>query len=240
VRQISTTSEYTLRDQERMRLAPNYFQWQARIVTRHLGSRVLEIGSGMGNFTRCLLDRQQVIAIDKDESCILRLVERFGEHPNLIARPMDVLDPSFLEWKHYNLDSVVMLNVLEHIADDARALQHAHAVLPKGGNLILLLPAFESLYGPIDANLGHYRRYSKGSIRRLVESQGFRVRRLRYFNSVGWFGWWVNARISRKTEQSEEQIRFFDSRIVPLLSRLEAAIEPPIGQSLFAVLEKAG
>jgi len=63
---------------------------------------------------------------------------------------------------------------------------------------------------------------------------------LRYFNSVGWFGWWVNARISRKTEQSEEQIRFFDSRIVPLLSRLEAAIEPPIGQSLFAVLEKAG
>jgi SAM-dependent methyltransferase len=239
VRQVSPTTEYTLRDQERMQLAPNYFKWQARMVSRHLGARVLEIGCGVGNFTCHLLDRQHIIAIDKDPACILHLLERLGEHRHLTARAMDVLDPSFLEWKQYPPDSVVMLNVLEHISDDARALQQVHAVLPPGGTLILLVPAFEALYGPIDANLGHHRRYSKRSIRRLADDQGFRVRTLRYLNSLGCIGWWVNSKISRKTEQSEAQIKFFDKNIVPLLSRLEALIAPPVGQSLFVVLEKA-
>ncbi len=151
---------------------------------------------------------------------------------------MDVLDPSFSDWKRHEPDSVVMLNVLEHVSDDARALRHIHDVLPPGGRLILLVPAFRSLYGPIDANLGHYRRYTKRSLRSLAEDQGFRVQTLRYFNSVGFLGWWVNAKISRKTEQSETQIKFFDCRIVPLLSRLEAVIPPPVGQSLFAVLTR--
>jgi hypothetical protein len=149
-----------------------------------------------------------------------------------------VLDPEFPELKRYNLDSIVMLNVLEHVSDDALALRHMNAVLPHGGKVVLIVPAFESLYGPIDANLGHHRRYSKRSFRTLVERQGFQVRTLRYMNSVGFFGWWVNAKIFKKTQQSESQIAFFDSKVVPILSRLESTFEPPLGQSLFAVLEK--
>ena len=129
-REVSTTSEYTLRDQERMQLAPNYYQWQARFDSQYLGSRVLEIGCGVGNFTRYLLERPVTMAIDKDESCISRLLERFGPHQNLTARTMDLLDPAFLDWKKHHPDSIVMLNVLEHIQDDARALQQVHAVLP--------------------------------------------------------------------------------------------------------------
>jgi SAM-dependent methyltransferase len=235
---VSTTSEYTVRDQERMQLASNYFNWQARMAKEQLGRRVLEIGCGMGNFTRHLLDRELVVGIDIEEPCVLRHRERFAGHANLEARVMDVLDPKFLELKGYGLESIVILNVLEHVSDDVLALKHMNGVLPLGGTIVLIVPAFESLYGPIDANLGHYRRYSKSSFRALAKDQGFRIRVLRYINSVGFVGWWLNAKVLKKTQQSEDQIKFFDSKIVPIMSRIEAAIEPPFGQSLFAVLEK--
>jgi len=221
-----------------MKLAGNYFEWQARMAKEQLGRRVLEVGCGVGNFTQHLLDRELVLGIDIEDACVQRHLERFAGHANIRAQVMDVLDPGFLELARHQLDSVVMLNVLEHVSDDALALSHLHAVLPPGGKVVLIVPAFESAYGPIDANLGHYRRYSKVSLRSLIESQGFHPRALRYINSVGFVGWWVNAKILKKTEQSESQIKFFDSRIVPVLSRLEAAFEPPFGQSLFAVVEK--
>jgi 2-polyprenyl-3-methyl-5-hydroxy-6-metoxy-1,4-benzoquinol methylase len=232
-------SEYTLRDQERMQLAGNYFNWQARMVKPHLGRRVLEIGCGVGNFTRHLLDRELVVGIDVEEACLERLHQSFPDRPNLVLRVLDVLDHVFLELKRYDLDSIVLLNVLEHVSDDASALRHMNAILAPRGKVILIIPAFESLYGPIDANLGHYRRYSKKSFRALVEAQGFQIHTLRYMNSVGFAGWWINAKVFRKTQQSESQIKWFDSKVVPILSRLESAVEPPVGQSLFAVLEKA-
>jgi hypothetical protein len=104
---------------------------------------------------------------------------------------------------------------------------------------VFLLPAFESLYGPIDRNLGHFRRYSKSGWRALAESAGFRVTEIRYFNLFGFFGWWANARILRRETQSEAQIELFDRTIVPLMSRVERWIDPPVGQSIFTVLEKA-
>jgi hypothetical protein len=111
-------------------------------------------------------------------------------------------------------------------------------VLSPGGRAVFILPAFEALYGPIDANLGHFRRYSRSSWRRLARRTGFRVKLARYMNSVGFLGWWVNAKILRKREQSDGQIALFDSVIVPLMSRLEALVPPPFGQSIFTVLEK--
>jgi hypothetical protein len=111
-------------------------------------------------------------------------------------------------------------------------------VLIPGGRAIFLLPAFEALYGPIDQNLGHFRRYSKSGWRELAESVGFRVTELRYFNLIGFFGWWTNAHIFHRQQLSEWQIELFDRVGVPLLSRLEKWIEPPVGQSIFAVLQK--
>jgi hypothetical protein len=87
--------------------------------------------------------------------------------------------------------------------------------------------------------LGHYRRYSKKSLRKTAEQAGFKAEKLRYMNSIGSFGWWVNSHILKRTEQSESQIAFFDAKIVPVLAALEKWVEPPFGQSLFAVLIKA-
>jgi SAM-dependent methyltransferase len=221
-----------------MRLAVRYFAWQARLAKEQLGRRVIEVGCGTGNFTQHLADRELVVGLDVVEGCLEHARERFLQHPHLTFRCLDVQDEEFCELKALRPDSVVCLNVLEHVRDDRLALEHMHEVLVPGGRAVFLLPAFESLYGPIDRNLGHFRRYSKPSWRALAEAAGFRVIEARYFNSVGFFGWWANARIFRREAQSESQIELFDRVVVPALSRLEGWIEPPVGQSIFTVIEK--
>jgi SAM-dependent methyltransferase len=231
------TAEYTVRDQQRMKRATNYFDWQARLVLPHVGRRVIEIGCGLGNFTRYMLDRELVVGIDIEPACAERWQGAFPEQKNLIGKAMDATDPEFLALAEHRPDTVVCLNVLEHIEDHVAALRHMHAVLPKGGRALLIVPAYEALYGPIDHFLGHYRRYSKAPFAELASSLGFNST-MRFMNTVGCIGWWVNAKVLRRTEQSEDQIKFFDAAIVPVLSRLEAAVPPPFGQSIFAVLEK--
>jgi SAM-dependent methyltransferase len=234
-----TSTEYTVADQQRMEKAQNYFQWQYDMVAPHLGRRILEIGCGMGNFTRVLLDRECVVGIDIDEGVLEAHRERFKDRPHVTAHQMDSTSSDFATLGRYKPDSVVCLNVLEHIEDHRGALANMHSVLQPGGHAILLVPAFKSLYGPIDHKLGHYRRYSKGMMRDLARETGFRVVRLRYMNIVGFVGWWFNARVLPRTEQSEGQIAIFDKLVVPVQAAIEKAIEPPCGQSIFAVLEKA-
>lgn len=235
---MEVSTEYTLRDQGLMRRAPRYFSWQACLAERYLGRRVLEVGCGTGNFTAHLLSREFVVCLDVVGECVTEHRRRFAMHPHVESCQVDIQDTHVLSFRNRNLDSIACLNVLEHVADDRKALQHMHTLLPSGGRAVFIVPAFMALYGPIDKNLGHYRRYSKASWRALAESVGFRRMVTRYMNIVGFFGWWFNARVLQKTEQSEQQIAVFDSMCVPFLSRTEALLTPPIGQSIFAVLEK--
>jgi SAM-dependent methyltransferase len=231
------SADYTVRDQERMRYATNYFEWQARMVEPYVGQRVLEIGCGLGNFTRHLVTREFVAGIDVEPACVAAWRSTFSGLTHLTGYNLDATDPAFLDLKQHRPDTVVCLNVLEHIEDDVQALRHMHAVLGPRGRALLIVPAFAGLYGPIDHNLGHYRRYSASGFRQKAQSVGFKAR-LRYMNTIGLVGWWVNAKLLKRTEQSDSQIQFFDSVIVPVMSRLERAVPPPFGQSLFAVLEK--
>ena len=221
-----------------MSRAKNYFAWQSRLVTRQLGRRVVEVGCGLGNFTGMLLDREAVIAVDSEPDCIQRLIERYPGRDNLHAFACRAGSPAFSDLARFHPDSCVCLNALEHIRDDRQALDGMASILGPGGVVVLLVPAFPALYGPIDRNLGHYRRYSRRSIARLAAATSLRIRKVHYVNAAGFFGWWVNSHILRRRAQSEKQIEIFDRYLVPLLSRLEGMVTPPFGQSLLVVLEK--
>jgi SAM-dependent methyltransferase len=231
-------SIYTITDQERMAQAANYFAWQGRLVTPHLGRRVVEVGCGIGNFTGMLLDREIVLAVDVHPACVARLSARYAGRPNLHAFVCEPASAGFADLACWRPDSCVCINVLEHIQDDGQALAAMAAVLAPGGVIVLLVPAFQALFGPIDRNLSHYRRYTRASVARLAQVTGLAVRTLHYVNAIGFFGWWMNAHVFRREAQSESQIRVFDRYIVPWMSRLEAIAPPPFGQSLFAVLRK--
>jgi SAM-dependent methyltransferase len=185
-----------------------------------------------------LLDREAVIAVDSNPDCIQRLKQRYPDRNNLHAFACRADSPAFSDLARFHPDSCVCLNALEHIRDDRQALDGMASILGPGGVVVLLVPAFPALYGPIDRNLGHYRRYSRGAIASLAAATSLRIRKVHYVNAAGFFGWWVNSHILRRRAQSEKQIEIFDRYLVPLLSRVEGMVPPPFGQSLFVVLEK--
>lgn len=235
---VEVSVDYTIRDQQRMQRATRYFLWQASLALEHLGRRVLEVGCGVGNFTKHMLDRDLVVGLDVVAECVDQHRQRFAAQRHVDARLIDILDPSVLTLRDARFDSIACLNVLEHISDDEQALRHMHALLPPGGRAVFIVPAFSALYGPIDRNLGHYRRYSRESWKRLAHATGFREVVTDYMNMPGFFGWWMNAKVLKKTEQSDNQIAVFDSLLVPVCSRVERILKPPFGQSVFAVIER--
>jgi SAM-dependent methyltransferase len=222
-----------------MAKAKNYLAWQARLILPELGSRVVEAGSGSGNFTGRLLDRQIVVAVDSAPECLNRLRERYPRQPNLEIVADDPCSDSFLDLSRFAADSCVCTNVLEHIADDRRALQAMARILVPHGKIALWVPAFQSLFGPMDVQLGHFRRYRRRDIQSLAHLTGLTLRKLHYVNSVGFFLWGASSYLLRQPAVTEQQVVIFDRCIAPWLSRLENIWPPPFGQTLFAVLERS-
>jgi len=221
-----------------MAKARNYFAWQGRLVMPELGQRVVEVGCGTGNFTGMLLDREMVVSIDIEPDCVERLQARYPNRPNLYTTCCDAGSAEFADLRRFRPDSCVCLNSLEHIEDDRGALAAMASITEPGGAIVLIVPAFEALYGPLDHNLGHYRRYTRQSMADLAAAAGLEVKTARYMNVAGFFGWWANSHLFRRESQSSGQIEFFDRFVAPIASRVEAAVPPPFGQSLFVALRK--
>lgn len=222
-----------------MAKAKNYLAWQARLILPELGSRVVEVGCGAGNFTCRLLDRKIVVAVDSEPECLDRLRERYPQQPNLEIVVDDPSSDSFLDLARFAPDSCVCTNVLEHIADDRRALQSMARILRPRGTIALWVPAFQSLFGPMDVRLGHFRRYRRRDVQALAHLTGLTIRKLHYVNSAGFFLWGASSHLLRQPAVTEQQVLIFDRWIAPWLSRLENLWPPPFGQTLFAVLEKS-
>lgn len=211
------------------------FQWLTRIALREVGQRVIEAGCDLGSWTRLLLNREQVVALDPHPTRVAGLLARYADYRNLDALTMELSAPRFRELARFRPDSVLCVDALAQVDDDQRALFNFTTVLPRGGRVVLLVPACPSLFGSLDVALGHQRRYSKESLRTVAESVGLRVKELRYVNVAGFFGWWFDNRILEAAEVATPTA--FRERVVPYLERIERFIAPPFGQSLFAVLE---
>ena len=230
-----------VRDLEIMSRATNYGAWIYSHFRAYPGQRIIECGAGIGNFTRFLLDRDLVVAADCYAPCLTYLASRFAAASNVVPVQMDIGSPAVLELARYRPDTVVCSNVLEHIQDDEATLTCMHTLLAGSrGRLVLLVPAFQCLYGSIDRTIGHYRRYGKRELERKLVRAGFVIKDLFFMNTVAPLGWFVNNRVLKRTQESVAQVLVFDRWIVPWLSRLERLIRPPFGLSLIAVSETAG
>jgi hypothetical protein len=128
--------------------------------------------------------------------------------------------------------------VLEHLQDDRAAIRKARSELRMDGSLVIFVPAFELLMSGLDRRLGHYRRYTTGSLQKLLEGAGLTVTSLRYYNVTGFLGWLWRFRILGRTEQSPGLVRFFDRVILPVQLRVERVLPLPVGQSVYAVAKK--
>jgi SAM-dependent methyltransferase len=205
-------------------------------LRRWIGRRVLEIGSGIGNLSAFLLDRDRLVLTDTREEYLAQLRERFADRRNVrVARlylpndHQDVADERF--------DTIICLNVLEHVEDDAGSLAAMRDLLAPGGRLVLLVPALPALYGAMDRALGHYRRYTRAGLVNLFRDSGFDVPHVEYFNLAGVPGWWFAGRVLGRDTIPRGSLRLYD-RLVPLF-RLEWLLPWRVGQSLIVIGAKA-
>ncbi len=214
----------------------NYNHWMARTLAPFVGERVLELGCGTGNVLEFFLLRERLFGIDLDPNMVDYCRERFRAHTNCRFACADVLAEEVA--LDFTPDTVVSLNVLEHVEDDRSLLRWKFERLDRGGRLVALVPAHPAIYGELDAAAGHHRRYTKSELVAKVEGAGLRVTQCFYFNAVGFFGWGLNARLLRRRELPTQQALFYDNHVVPLQSWLEGIVRPPFGQSLIVVGQK--
>jgi glycosyltransferase involved in cell wall biosynthesis len=215
-----------------------YNRWLHDRFEPWLGKRILEVGSGVGNQTRFFAERERVVASDIEPHYVRELASKFGDRPNVRVTsfrfPLSEADARDLAAER--VDTIVCLNVLEHIEDDAGTLRDFARVLPAGGHLALLVPALPALFGSLDESLRHYRRYDRDSLVRLVTESGFAVDKVRYLNRPGVFGWWLNSRVFRRRVLPRQQLGAF-RWLMPLL-RAEEDAEPSFGMSLLVLARK--
>ncbi len=244
---IWTILKYTFTDDEedadagyitlrRLRNAKRYNDWVWSLLDPHVGDRVLEVGCGVGNFTHYLRQRDYVLATDNNEQ-YLEMLRASVEHLDHIeVENIDWENADFDALRAHAFDSILCLNVLEHIENDRGALDAFASILPDGGRLVLQVPAMQVIYGEIDRAIGHYRRYERDPLRGLLEDAGFEVDELRFFNVPGVLGWYLNAVLLGRSTVPGLQARVVNF-LVPLL-KIEQALSPSFGMALIAVGRK--
>jgi len=206
-------------------------------IKPYLGNVILEIGAGIGNISKLLKssNNQLLIITDFDDEFIKILEDEYNSDEKIKIHKLDISIDAKLD-NYKNIDTIVCINVLEHIKDDVKALSNCYELLSRGGNLILFVPAIPKLYGSLDKSLGHYRRYSLREIENKLNSVGFRVIFSKYFNIVGIIGWFISSKIFKRELIPSYHLKVFNL-ITPLL-KLEKRIRIPIGLSLIAVGKK--
>lgn len=239
---MSEDFDYSGRDLEAMSFAFNYHRWILRLFSPFLGTRVVEVGAGAGAFSELILRRHLHT---------LALVE-----PS--KRMFDILKGRLEKWRSavrvtaYNSffsevageinatqpDSVIYVNVLEHIADDEAELEVVRHTLRPSGRIFIFVPALRWLYGEFDRRVGHYRRYHRRELESKCRLAGFKIIESRYCDLAGVIPWWMKYRFLRSDKLEPQTVKLYDRYAVPAVKALESILRPPLGKNILLVGEK--
>lgn len=220
---------------KRMDKASFYNKQIFRLIEKHLRGEILEVGCGIGSFTQKLVSFGHVTAVDIEKFYITRTKKHMKGLASVGFGDVEQGKWFFPSTKKF--DTIICLNVLEHIKNDKNALKNMYSLLKKGGKLVLLTPAHQAIYGSLDIGLGHERRYTTGGLSNLFKNIGYKVQDVYYFNWLGALGWGLNAKVlSRKVLPSKQLGLFSIAARITLF--FEKFIKPKFGLSVFIVGEK--
>ena len=211
--------------------APRYHQWVASVIAPFLGQEVLEIGSGLGSVAREIPPRRRYVLSDVDPRCVTAVQSLVDSRPYLTARVLDITHAVDDQAEPY--DTIICLNVLEHIHDDIAALGHMFQMLRPGGRVVVLVPQHPRLYGSFDAASEHQRRYTRATLAAGLARAGFTGGQYRDFNRAAVPGWWLNSCVLQRQHFGRWQVRVVN-QCAGLLRRLDGILPWP-GLSLLAV-----
>src|SRR3989338_578250 len=217
-----------------------YGRWIFSILKPFIKLNVLEIGAGLGNYTGHYPDGGRIILSDVDKRFVSLMKKKYAGRSDIKVMALDITKPdngTEEALKSEKINTVIAVNVFEHIKDDLQALKNCYRLLPPGSRLLIFVPALPSIFGSIDEAFGHYRRYTKKELTDKIRLSGFKVISVRYFNIIGIIWWFVMGKVV-KAKNLPLSTGLFLKIVVPVIERMEKLASPPVGQSLIAVAEK--
>jgi 2-polyprenyl-3-methyl-5-hydroxy-6-metoxy-1,4-benzoquinol methylase len=217
--------------------ARRFNNWMVKDLEPYLGDRILEVGAGIGNVSRLLPKKERLMVTDLDPSYLEILEVAFQDNDIVDVAKLDISSREDIKQLGAGAwDTVVCLNVLEHIEDDVDALKNIWQLLPSEGRLVLLVPQYQWLFGSYDRHAGHVRRYTRKELIMKLKEANFRLVRFKNFNFLGIWGWWVNSCLLKRTSMGRWQLKIYDT-LVPLLRLVEKVLPLP-GLSLICIAER--
>lgn len=219
-----------------------YYAWTLDLFGDSFEGPAADAGAGAGHFSSLLAERVgPLLLLEGGADNLATLHQRFSECSDVTAVDCDLAQCQGVLRAH-EVRSIFSLDVLEHLPDDVAVLRQFHAALPTGGKLYIKVPALSWLYGLVDEASGHYRRYSRASLRKAVSAAGFRVDKCRYMNLAGVAPYFIKSRILKRSENfsrtfSMAQIRRIQ-QMMPLLRIIDRCSGPPLGLSVICVASK--
>lgn len=240
---MSEKHGYAGKDLESMSFAVNYHRWILSIFEPYLGRRILEVGAGTGSVSELLLERplESLSLVEPSTAMYERLCRRIGQlspavpvktYNDVFARVAGLIRSSEIP------DSIIYVNVLEHIAEDVIELNLISNTLDPGGRLFVFVPALKWLHGSMDRQLDHYRRYERSELEEKCLAAGFKLITSQYFDLLGVLPWWVKYKLLRSNKMEPGAVKVYDRWVVPIAKIVESSIPPPLGKNILLVAEK--
>jgi SAM-dependent methyltransferase len=233
---------YVGKDLEAMSFAVNYHKWILDEFRPFFGKKFVEVGAGTGSFSELLLQEKP------EKLDIIEPSEMFEFLEQNVSQIETATKISFHQAIFADVrreigngskpDSIIYVNVLEHIEDDKGELAMIYETLESGGKCFIFVPALQSLYGEFDRKIGHFRRYTKSEIEEKCKAAGFRVLKSKYFDFTGIFPWWIKYKLLKSDTLESGAVTLYDKIAIPVISRFEKILPMPIGKNILLIVEK--
>jgi glycosyltransferase involved in cell wall biosynthesis len=235
--EVYVKDAYGSRILARLARAPKFNNWIADVIRPYCGTRVLEIGAGVGNLTLRLVPRSTYVASDVNPLHLATLASLRTDRPYLDVAYCDLSDRASFPARAGGYDTVVCVNVIAFIPDDVQALANIGSVLAADGRAVVLVPHGPRNTGTLDDVLGHRRRYTRDTLTAAVAAAGLEVKELLPFNRAGTLAWYINGRLLKRRGFGLVQVKLLN-QLTPILRRIDGVLPlPPL--SLIAVLTRA-
>ena len=220
----------------------NYKRYQYDLIAPHCGPELLEVGAGNGDFSDQFTDRQRLIVTDVDPDAVQAMDRRFADRPSVQAKQLDlaaltVQKADELATDQGLLDTVLAINVLEHVEDHVTALQALSHLVRPGGTVVIWVPGYQQLYGDFDRAVGHVRRYTPVTLSAAAGEAGLDVSVCRPVNLLGGIAWWAAVRKGGTGSPKPGLVKIYDTAVVPI-TRLLDKTPIPFGQTVLGVFTR--
>jgi SAM-dependent methyltransferase len=224
----------------------NYYRWLFEEAHPFFGERLVEIGAGIGTFTVRLVRSHvschptaRLEVFEPEGSLYQHLRKRLETaHPDLLRAGRLTTTNGVFRSSPERFDTVIMINVLEHIEDDQASIRAAYHALVPGGRFVVFVPALPWLYSALDREVGHYRRYEKPYLEGLLRAGRFNVVKSKYMDCIGVLPWYLLNVVGRRTSISPRLARLYDTWFVPVTRWIEGVRNPWFGKNVLIVARK--